>query len=50
MLPFLLLTGPAVDLPEPEPMCMEQSGGRYIGRDSDGVPEFEYIERRVCDE
>ena len=50
MLPFLLLAQPGVDLPEPEPQCSMQRGGTYIGRDSDGVPEFEYNLEIDCDD
>jgi hypothetical protein len=32
------------------PQCVTRHGGDYIGRDAEGVPEFEYWTEEVCDE
>lgn len=33
-----------------EPDCWTVMEYEYLGRDAEGRPEWEYIERRVCDE
>ena len=50
LLGLAIFVGATVDLkvPAPEPECYTVTGYKYVGRDENGRPDFDYPVREIC--